>query len=270
MGLQQQQQQMMMLQQQQQATAGMGLLQFDRVKMQHQPQQQQQMAAGQPFRVNMTVGPDTPIVQQQEQDESTVQQQQQQGPTAASAAAALAALFADTETLVTGGGGAAGRGSFDVSLTADQMSAAGLLNLSADSFAGEGAAAAGNSSLLLPTTLLFYQSMRLCCTMQYCVQAPGFVQWPDSILFVTRRMTCQSQLPSIAAKSLLCCMLLHNAYQHLALTSGQILLEYHVTVLHLLLQIPLSGETSWRTCASSAAAAVASRQSPGQQQQRRQ
>jgi hypothetical protein len=153
MGLQQQQQQqqMMMMQQQQQAMGGMGLPHFDRATIQQQPQQQQQqqqqMAADQPFRVNMTVGPDTPIVQQQEQDEPTVQQQQ--GPTAASAAAALAALFADTETLVTGGGGAAGRGSFDVSLTADQMTAAGLLNLSADSFAGEGAAVAGNSSPLV-------------------------------------------------------------------------------------------------------------------------
>jgi hypothetical protein len=107
--------------------------------------QQQQVAADQPFRVNMTVGPDTPIVNQQEQNEAPLQQQQ--GPTAASAAAALAALFADSESLVTGsGGGGAACGSFDVSLTADQMTAAGLFNLSADSFAGErGAAAAARN-----------------------------------------------------------------------------------------------------------------------------
>jgi hypothetical protein len=177
MGLQQQQQQMMMMvqqhqqHQQQQAMTGMGLPQADRAMMQP-PLQQQQVAADQPFRVNMTVGPDTPIVTQQEQDE--VPMQQQQGPTAASAAAALAALFADTETLVTGsgGGGGGGRGSFDVSLTADQMTAAGLLNLSADSFAGEcAAAAAGNSSRLFPCFCLF--EYLLVCIMQQCAQAMG-------------------------------------------------------------------------------------------------
>jgi hypothetical protein len=138
LAMQQQQQQQMMMQQQSMgnmaAAGSMGFPQGDAAVQQPQAAAAAAAAAEQPFRMNMTVGPGTPVTKQ-EQDPSQDPQQQQQGPTAASAAAALAALFADSETLVTGGG--LGRSSFDVSLTADQMTAAGLLNLSADSFAGE-------------------------------------------------------------------------------------------------------------------------------------
>uniref|UniRef100_A0A383V5P7 Uncharacterized protein n=1 Tax=Tetradesmus obliquus TaxID=3088 RepID=A0A383V5P7_TETOB len=129
LGMQQQQQHMMMLQQPQQQQPPMRNMGFPRADSALR-QQQQQACADQPFRMNMTVGPGTPVTKQEPDDHHN---QQQQGPTAASAAAALAALFADSETLATAGG--PGRSSFDVSLTADQMTAAGLLNLSADSFA---------------------------------------------------------------------------------------------------------------------------------------
>ncbi|KAF8070864.1 hypothetical protein HT031_000945 [Scenedesmus sp. PABB004] len=59
------------------------------------------------------------------------------GSAGAAAAAALAALFADADGTVAAPGGGA-RGSFDVSLTGDQLNTAAVLNLSGDSFADPG------------------------------------------------------------------------------------------------------------------------------------